>query len=160
MDNGTFVAATGTGPWTYSWPSTSVTDGIHSLTARATDTSGLSSTTFVNVTVSNSPGGGSGDAAGVIPFGLPSRFTVGLYEENTQTWMSTSGVRWDTRYRYFVNGWVNNWGWGNYDGSWGLAYLQQSDSMGFMPVVQYVMNGIRTTTRARFWRLRRTLQDG
>jgi hypothetical protein len=145
IDNGPFVAATGIRPWTYSWLSTSATDGTHSLTARATDTSGLSSTTFVNVIVSNTTGGGggSGDAAGVIPSGLPSRFTVGLYEEQSQTWMSTSGVNWDTRYRYFVNGWVNNWGWGNYDGSWGLGYLQQSDSMGFMPVVQYyVMNGV------------------
>jgi hypothetical protein len=151
VDNGTFVAATGTRPWNYSWPSASVTDGTHSLTARATDTSGLSSTTSVSVTVSNTTGGGPGDAAGVIPFGLPNRFTVGLYEENNQTWMSTSGARWDTRYRYFTNGWVNNWGWGNYDGSWGLAYLQQCDSMGFMPVVQYyVMSGISNYNESAF----------
>jgi hypothetical protein len=91
---------------------------------------------------SGSGGGGASTAAGAIPIGLPNRFAVGLYEEDS-TWMRDSGVRWDDRYRYFTYGWVNNWGWGQYDGSWGLNYLKQSDSFGFMPVVEYyVMNGL------------------
>jgi hypothetical protein len=65
--------------------------------------------------------------------------------------MRDSGVRWDTRYRYFVNGWVNNWGWGAYDGSWGFDYLTQCDSLGFMPVVQYyVMNGVSNYNESAF----------
>lgn len=76
-------------------------------------------------------------ALGVVPTGLPARVMVGLFEDSGKTWMTSSGVRWDARYRYFTKGWVNNWGWGNYDGSWGLAYLQECDRQGFVPAVQY-----------------------
>lgn len=56
--------------------------------------------------------------------------------------MKSSGVAWDARYAYFVKGWVNNWGWGAYDGSWGKAYMQECDQQGFLPVIQYYqMNG-------------------
>ncbi len=56
--------------------------------------------------------------------------------------MSSSGVRWGARYRYFTKGWVNNWGFSGYDGSWGLSYLRECDSGGFIPAVQYYqMNG-------------------
>jgi hypothetical protein len=65
--------------------------------------------------------------------------------------MRDSGVQWDARYRYFTQGWVNNWGWSPYDGSWGLAYLQQCDSQGFTPVVQYyVMNGVSGWSESAF----------
>ena len=53
------------------------------------------------------------------------------------SWMTTSGTRWDARYRYFTKGWVNNWGWGDYNGSWGLDYMKECDAQGFVPVVQY-----------------------
>src|SRR4051812_31173050 len=59
-------------------------------------------------------------AWGTIPQGLPARMAVGLFEDSGQTWMKNSAVKWDARYRYFTKGWVNNWGWGAYDGSWGL----------------------------------------
>ena len=48
--------------------------------------------------------------AGSVPQGLPARLQVGLFEDTGQTWMKDSGVPWDVRYRYFVKGWVNNWG--------------------------------------------------
>ena len=32
---------------------------------------------------------------------------------------------------------MNNWGWGAYDGSWGLGFLRESDAQGFLPAVQY-----------------------
>jgi hypothetical protein len=75
-----------------------------------------------------------GPAAGAIPAGLPAREVVGLFED--------SGVPWDVRYRYFTKGWVNNWGFGAYDGSWGLSYMRESDSQRFIPAIQYYqMNG-------------------
>ncbi|MFT3921564.1 MAG: PA14 domain-containing protein [Myxococcales bacterium] len=76
-------------------------------------------------------------AAGTIPAGLPSRVLVGLFEDTGQTWMKSSNVRWDARYRYFTKGWVNNWGWSAYDGSWGLNYLRECDTQGYVPALQY-----------------------
>ncbi|MCE9671247.1 hypothetical protein LY474_25900 [Myxococcus stipitatus] len=70
---------------------------------------------------------------GPVPTGLPQRMLVGLFEEAGQTWMRDSGVPWDVRYRYFTKGWVDNWGWGQRDGSWGKAFLQESDAQGFLP---------------------------
>src|SRR3569832_1051645 len=61
-------------------------------------------------------------AKGVVPAGLPARVLVGVFEDSGQTWMRNSAVSWGARYRYFTKGWVNNWGWGAYDGSWGLSY--------------------------------------
>src|SRR6476620_7201730 len=51
--------------------------------------------------------------------------------------MKNSAVPWDMRYRYFTKGWVNNWGYGAYDGSWGLSYLRECDQQGYVPAVQY-----------------------
>lgn len=49
-------------------------------------------------------------AAGVVPPGLPGKLLVGLFEDTGATWMTSSGVPWGARYRYFTKGWVNNWG--------------------------------------------------
>src|SRR5690606_39054236 len=76
-------------------------------------------------------------AYGRIPSGLPARLEVGLFEEHGGTWMKSSGADWDMRYRYFTKGWVNNWGWGAYDGGWGLSYMQETDSQGMIPAIQY-----------------------
>lgn len=76
-------------------------------------------------------------AAGSIPSALPARLEVGLFEEHGQTWMKSSGAAWDMRYRYFTKGWANNWGWGDYNGSWGLDYMKECDSQGYIPVAQY-----------------------
>lgn len=149
LDSGAYGIATGTTSWSYPWDSTTVVNGTHTLTARATDNAGATSTASVTFTVAN---GSSSTAAGSIPFGLPSRLTVGLFEDHGGTWMRDSGVRWDARYRYFTQGWVNNWGWGAYDGTWGLAYFRESDSLGFTPVVQYyVMNGVSGYNESAFY---------
>jgi hypothetical protein len=156
VDSGAYAGATGTGSWSYSWSTASVADGAHTVTARATDTSGLVSLASVSLTVKNSvtpppPPPPSGSAAGLIPLGYPNRLAVGLYEDHGGTWMRDSGAKWDMRYRYFVQGWVNNWGWGAYDGSWGLSYLKESDAQGFTPVVQYyVMNGLSNYNEGAF----------
>src|SRR3982751_6002416 len=83
-----------------------------------------------------------GAAKGAIPTGLPARELVGLFEDTGATWMKNSGAPWDVRYRYFTKGWVNNWGFGAYDGSWGLGYMRECDGQRFIPAVQYYqMNG-------------------
>src|SRR4051812_27174415 len=76
-------------------------------------------------------------AKGAIPAGLPARVMVGLFEDTGGTWMKTSGVRWDARYRYLTKGWVNNWGFGAYDGSFALGYFRECDAQGSVPAVQY-----------------------
>lgn len=83
------------------------------------------------------PDGGTTTAAGVIPAGLPRSLSVGLFENTSETWMRNSGVPWQMRYRYFVKGWVNNWGWGAYDGSWGLQYMRDCDNQGYIPAIEY-----------------------
>lgn len=62
---------------------------------------------------------------------------VGLFEDSGSTWMKNSGVRWDSRYRYLTKGWVNNWGWGGYDGTFALSYFNESNAQGFVPAVQF-----------------------
>jgi hypothetical protein len=76
-------------------------------------------------------------AKGAIPAGLPARVMIGLFEDTGSTWMKNSGVRWDSRYRYLTKGWVNNWGWGGYDGGFALSYFRESDQQGFVPAVQF-----------------------
>jgi hypothetical protein len=75
--------------------------------------------------------------AGSVPKGLPARLMVGLFEDTGKTWMRDSAVPWDVRYRYFTKGWVNNWGYGPADGSWGLKFMQESAAQGFIPAIQY-----------------------
>ena len=76
-------------------------------------------------------------ARGAIPAGLPARVEVGLFEGTGNTWMKDSGVPWDVRYQYFTKGWIDNWGWGNYDGKWGLDYMRECDAQRFIPAIQY-----------------------
>lgn len=150
VDAGAYILATGTTSWTATLNTSSVSDGAHTLTARATDAAGLTKTTSISVTVSNAPAPGT-TAAGAIPAGYPARLAVGLFEDTGGTWMRNSGARWDARYRYFVQGWLNNWGWGAPDGSWGLGYMRESASQGYMPVVQYyVMNGVSGYNESAF----------
>ena len=73
---------------------------------------------------------------------MPSHLAVGLSENSGATWMEGSGVPWDVRYAYFTYGWADNWGYGSDNGSWGLGYMQESASEGFIPAVEYYcMNG-------------------
>ena len=80
--------------------------------------------------------------SGTIPAGLPARLLVGLFEDTGQTWMKDSGVPWDVRYRYFVKGWIDNWGYGPGNGQWGLQFLKECQAQGFLPAIQYYqLNG-------------------
>jgi hypothetical protein len=156
VDSGTYASTTGTTSWSYSLNTAGLADGAHTVTARATDTSGLVALASISLTTGSAPPPpppppSPAGPSGTIPAGLPSRLTVGLFEDSGGTWMSSSGVRWDTRYRYFTQGWVNNWGWGARDGSWGLAYMNESSSKGYIPAVQYyVMNGASNYNESAF----------
>lgn len=89
--------------------------------------------------------------AGSVPTGLPARMLVGLFENPGDTFIQSSGVPWDARYAYFTKGWVNNWGWGGYDGWWGYNYMLESDRFGTIPVVEYYqMNGEPGGAEAQF----------
>ncbi len=148
VDSGAFAAASGTQSWSYAWNTAGVSNGSHTLTARVTDTGGLTATASVTANVSNTS---TNTAQGSIPDGYPHRFAIGLFEDTGNTWMRDSGVPWDTRYRYFTQGWVNNWGWSAADGSWGLGYLRECQSIGTLPVVQYyVMNGVSGYNESAF----------
>jgi hypothetical protein len=83
------------------------------------------------------PAAPAGPLAGNIPAGLPARMLVGLFEDTGATWMKSSGVKWDVRYRYFTKQWVNNWGYGQRDGAWGMAYFKECAASGYLPAVQY-----------------------
>lgn len=89
--------------------------------------------------------------AGAIPNGLPSRMLVGLFEQWGDRWMRDSAVAWDVRYAYFVKGWANNWGYGNYDGTMATNFFNESASANFIPAVQfYQMNGEAGGGEAQF----------
>ncbi len=60
IDGGSYQSAQGTTSWTYSWNTNGVSNGSHTITAKATDTSGNTATASVTVTVSNTSGGGGG----------------------------------------------------------------------------------------------------
>lgn len=89
--------------------------------------------------------------AGALPSGMPPRMLVGLFEQWGETWMRSSGVRWDARYGYFTKGWSNNWGWGSHDGSMATSYFNEANAAGFIPAVQfYQMNGEAGGGEAQF----------
>jgi Bacterial Ig domain/Purple acid Phosphatase, N-terminal domain/Immunoglobulin domain len=54
IDGGAFSPASGTTNWTFNLDTTSLSNAAHSVTARATNTSGLSASTAITVNVSNS----------------------------------------------------------------------------------------------------------
>ena len=149
VDGGSYSAASGTQSWSASLNTTALSNGTHTVSARATDTGGLTAVKSISVNVSNSTTAPA--AQGAIPQGYPNRLAVGLFEDTGATWMKNSGARWDARYRYFVQGWVNNWGWSPADGSWGLNYMRESASQGYLPVIQYyVMNGVSGYNESAF----------
>lgn len=76
--------------------------------------------------------------AGRVPDGLPKRLTVGLYAVHGDTWMASSGVPWDARFRYLARGWRNNFGAWSDDGSWAVAYMSEAEARGEIPVLAYI----------------------
>jgi hypothetical protein len=55
IDGGAWQAASGKASWSYAWDTTAVTNGTHTLVAKATDTGGNTTTASLTLTVSNSP---------------------------------------------------------------------------------------------------------
>lgn len=55
VDDGAFQPATGTTSWALAWDTAAVLDGVHTLTARATDDAGRTATAQRSVTVANPP---------------------------------------------------------------------------------------------------------
>ena len=66
VDSGAWQAAAGTTKWSWSWNSASVANGTHTLSAKATDSAGLTTTVSESVTVSNTSSGGSGGSSGTV----------------------------------------------------------------------------------------------
>jgi len=54
IDGGAWQAASGKASWSYPWDTTAVANGTHTLVAKATDTSGNTTTASLTLTVSNS----------------------------------------------------------------------------------------------------------
>ncbi|MEN8906280.1 MAG: cellulose-binding domain-containing protein [Clostridiales bacterium] len=82
-------------------------------------------------------------ASGNVPSNFGDELLVGLFENRWDTWMSESGVPWNSRYMYLTKGWADNWGWGENDGAFALEYMQECDDIGAMPVIQYyIMNSM------------------
>ncbi len=76
-------------------------------------------------------------ATGEIPRGMPTKLGVGLFEGDAKTWMKSSGVPWQIRYRYLTYRWSNNWGYEPKDGSFAGRTFRESDSMGYLPAISY-----------------------
>lgn len=109
--------------------------------------------TPVQVSTASATLAAGANAYGTIPSGLPARLAIGLASEPGDAWMKDSGARWDMRYHYFTKGWRNNWGWdGTNTGQWGRAWMDESDSQGFLPAIQYYcMNGYSNYDEGRFY---------
>ncbi len=58
--DGAAIGTDGAPPYTFSWDSTSVSNGTHTITAKATDTSGNAASASITVTVMNIGNGGGG----------------------------------------------------------------------------------------------------
>ena len=69
--------------------------------------------------------------------GLPASMRVGLFENTGGTWMKNSGVPWNARYRYLTKNWVDNWGFGAYDGGFALSYMKECDGLNTIPAISY-----------------------
>ncbi len=75
--------------------------------------------------------------AGSIPAGMPTKLGVGLFEDTGKTWMKTSGVPWQFRYRYLTWQWSSNWGYGPKDGAFAGQFFNDCSTQGFIPAVAY-----------------------
>ncbi|HEV8462613.1 MAG TPA: chitobiase/beta-hexosaminidase C-terminal domain-containing protein [Gaiellaceae bacterium] len=88
--DGTVVGTATSAPFSYSWASGSVSDGVHTIAARATDTAGNTATTgTINVTTTNTnllqnPGLETGSGS------TPTCWVLAGYGTNTPTWTWTT----------------------------------------------------------------------
>lgn len=75
--------------------------------------------------------------AGSVPTGMPTKLSVGLFEDTGNTWMAMSGTKWNLKYRYLVYGWSSNYGFGPKDGAFAGQFFRDADVGGFIPAVAY-----------------------
>ncbi len=81
--------------------------------------------------------------SGTVPPAMPQKLSVGLFNNNGETWMKSSGVKWDYKYAYLTYQWSTNWGFGPRDGAFAQAFFQSADADGYMPAISYYeMNDI------------------
>jgi len=111
VDGGAFSSASGTSNWTFSLDTASLSNAAHTLTARATDTSGLTASATVSVNVSNSSGsiinvlnfgatgnGSTDDTAAIsnaisaLSSGATLFFPCGTYKTSSQLTLNISNV--------------------------------------------------------------------
>lgn len=74
---------------------------------------------------------------GNIPSQLENKMYVGLFENWGKDWMEQSKVPWNARYMYLSNGWVDNWGWSDSTGSMALTFMNESDEIGALPILEF-----------------------
>lgn len=64
IDSGSYASASGTTSWTYQLDTTALANGNHTVTAKATDSSGNTNTTSIVINVQNQSGGDGGSGGG------------------------------------------------------------------------------------------------
>ncbi|GAA1910007.1 hypothetical protein GCM10009815_01460 [Nocardioides marmoribigeumensis] len=72
VDGGAWSTASGTSSWSWSWNTASLSDGSHTVAARAVDTSGNASTSSVTVNVSNTSVASADTTAPTVAFSAPA----------------------------------------------------------------------------------------
>jgi hypothetical protein len=88
--DGTTVSTDSTAPYTFNWDSTTVSNGVHTLSARAVDSAGLSTvSTGVSVNVQNAAGSSQPPSPGTLPSGaagLPRADAACASQVTLSTW--------------------------------------------------------------------------
>ena len=102
VDSGSFSNASGTNTWSFSLDTTSLSNATHTLTAKATDSSGNTATSNpVSITVNNSTGGSTATIAWtttyqtITGFGAATAFQCGSEDANGEC--SGNGNPWTTQ---------------------------------------------------------------
>jgi hypothetical protein len=122
VDDGTSQLATGTSSWTATVDTTALTNGAHTVTARATDTNGSVGTTGLTVTVNNM----GTTACPAIPAGATELSGNVSLEGNQSGWTGTYNAN-SVPYRMEPAG-------GSYDGLWALQVALRSGTSGIAGV--------------------------
>ena len=118
VDNGTSQLATGTNNWTASIDTTALTNGTHTITARATDTNGSAGTAGLPVTVNNV----GTTACPAVPAGATELSGNVSLESSQSGWTGFYNAN-SVPYRVEPAG-------GSYDGLWALQVALRSGTSG------------------------------
>jgi hypothetical protein len=131
IDGGPYQAASGTSSWQASLDMTQYPDGTHRITARATDTAGLTSSSSLDVVVSNTPVAAPTPPAGAIGgYLFDERDRDGVYEvgeqalANQHLYLYTGAGQYVTNTYSDANGWYQFTGLA--DGSYRVQFASDS----------------------------------